>query len=816
MTTTSARLRRAETIFFEIADLAPPERAAALSSRCGGDLELAREVESLFEHEVRMQDFLEEPALGTDFKLLPAAANADVERDEMIGLTIGRYRIERRIGSGGMGIVYLASRADLQFEQRVALKLVKRGMDTDEILKRFRRERQTLAALEHPNIARLIDGGATDRGEPYLVMELVLGEPIDVYCDRFQLSIEDRLALFLVVCEAVRHAHQKLIVHRDLKPGNILVARDGTPKLVDFGIAAVLDTESDRPVTEVRERRLTPEYASPEHVAGEPVATSTDVYSLGVILYELLTGRRPYLFTTRTPENIQRVVFDTEPASPSARVRELDPSNDVAGAAAARSTTPDRLARRLRGDLDNIVSMAMRKEPARRYPSVDRFADDLRRHLANEPVVARPDTFGYRADRFVRRHVLATASALSIATLIVVGGALFAWKARVADRERDQASLAREESDAMLEFLQHTLESADPARSGENVTVHEVMDEARARLDDTFATKPLVEASLRRTIGLTYLSIGLASDARTELEKTLALREKTLGAEHHDVAVSRAELASAIYAENRFDEAIALLERAVAAFERAPQGESAELASALSSLGAVTRSAGQFERAEELQRRALDMRRRLGAADGLDVAESSNNLALVLMQKQEYDEARALLEDALRIRTERLGEHHPLVAQSIDNLATLFHHTGALDRAEPLYRKALALEIDLLGPDHPDVAITHRNLALLLASTHRLPEAVSEMTKCVETRERLQQASDPRRVVSELDLGDLLASAGRFDEAREMFERALDATRELPADSQSRQVVLTRAAAFFERRGDAALAAELRAKSPQR
>jgi serine/threonine-protein kinase len=810
MTRSPEALRRAEEHFFRVAELPPTQRAAELAAIGARDRELAREIASLLEHSARSAGFLEEPALGTDFTLLPASASErEAEPDEHVGRTVGRFRIERRIASGGMGTVYLAARADEQFVQRVALKIVKRGMDSEEILERFRRERQTLAALEHPSIARLIDGGATAGGQPYLAMEYVEGEPIDTYCDRARLGLRERLELFLVVCDAVRHAHQKLVVHRDLKPSNILVTAEGAPKLLDFGIASVVQARSDRPSTAPRERRLTPEYASPEQVAGEVVSTTSDVYSLGVILCELLTGSRPYGFTTRTSADIQRVVGSTPPTAPSELVRQGEPREEALAVSRVRGATPAELARRLRGDLDTIVLCALRKEPQRRYSSVEQLAGDIRRHLDGLPVTARPDTFGYRASKFVRRHAVATGFAALAAVAVLAGGAAAAWQALAAARQRDSAVAARAQSEAVTGFLRAMLESADPARAGADATVREVLDQAAARLDGELADQPLVQASLRFTIGRSYLALGLYPEAERELRRAHAQRLELLGTRHVDVVHSQVELATALYARRELDEAHALLESAVELLEEV-QPQSADLATALSSLGVVERGRGNLARAEELQRRALELRRSVLGTGTLEEAESLNNLAGVLGASQRSEEGLELLEEALRIRRERLGERHPLVIQSLDNLAVFAHGVGDRKRAESLHREALALGVEVLGSDHPDVAVMRRNLAMALLFQGDFPGAERELAACLAIREQRLPPGDPRLVMTQLDLGEVLLELERTADADALIEAALDATLDLPADSPARQMALPRAATYFERRNLPERASELR------
>ena len=818
MVQSGKRLQRAEEIFFELLTLPESRRKNEIPRLCGGDPALAAEVTSLLEHESRIGGFLEESALGSDFSLLPATARApsleEAGRDEMIGRTIGRYRIERRLASGGMGTVYLAARADDQFTQRVAVKIVKRGLDTEEILGRFRRERQTLAQLAHPNIARLFDGGATGDGQPYLVMEYVEGEPIDEYCDRRRLDVNGRLRLFLTVCDAVRHAHQHLVVHRDLKPDNILVTEDGAPKLLDFGISTVLESRSASRVTVSRDRRLTPEYASPEHIAGAPETTASDVYSLGAILYELLCGRLPHRFATRTPEEIQRVVAAGDPRLPSEACRRSEPPSDASEIARARRTIPELLARRLRGDLDTIVMAALRKDPARRYPSVEALALDLRRFLDRLPVSARRDTFAYRASRFVRRHAVGTSLASLSLILLVAGGAGFAWQARVAKKERDQALTARAQSDAITGFLTRMLEAADPARSGPGMTVHEVLDGAAGRVDGELGDQPLVQASLRGTIGKTYQALGLYSDAEKQLREAYRLHREHLGTNDADTAESLADLASVLYATNQLPEAASDLETAVSVFRIA--GETRRLAAALSSLGAVRRAQGELDQAERSQREALDLRRKVSGEESLDVAESLNNLAGVLAARGRLDEARPLLEDALRIRSRGLGESHPLVAQSTDNLAVLLHRQGHVEEAEPLYRKALELETRVLGPEHPDVAVTQRNLALLLASKGSLADAEGLLESCLASRRKSLPAADVRIVTTAMDLAGVRLARGRGADADPVVEEALEVTRGLASDDPARVSALSRAADYFKKRGMPEREAELRAQIPRR
>ncbi len=505
---TPERWRRVETVFQNALDIAPENRERFVAEACADDENLRRDVEGLIERYEAADEFLEQPAV--DLKQIAGNEHPTLLREVLdgsahglqSGARIGAYRILGELGRGGMGAVYLAERADGDFRKLVAVKVVKRGMDTDFVLRRFQHERRALAALDHPNIARLLDAGATDDGLPYIIMEHVEGQDIDHYCDERKLSIEARLRLFLAVCAGVSHAHQSLIIHRDIKPSNILVTSDGTPKLLDFGIAKILNpTLADAPFehTVTALRMLTPDYASPEPVRGERVTTASDVYSLGVLLYLLLTGRSPYHFRTHQLEEIARVVCEQNPLRPSVAIdasapengahvenargggetivgratkgapvgrrRDTDARDAVGGSpsldelARARSSAPDRLRRSLADDLDNIVLKALRKEPTRRYASVEQFAEDIERHLEGLPVRARADTFTYRSRKFVRRNKAGLAAAVGVALSLVGGLTATTWQWRVAQVERARAEAEGERAKNRFEDLRRLTHS---------------------------------------------------------------------------------------------------------------------------------------------------------------------------------------------------------------------------------------------------------------------------------------------------------------------------------------------------------------------
>ena len=503
------RWARLKELFEAAVDLEANERAILLDEECGGDDRLRFEIESLLQSDEQTGGFIEEPAFVIPRDLFP-----DKTEDPFAGRQFGAYEVIREIGRGGLGAVYLAARADDEYRKEVAIKLVRRGLDTEDILRRFRNERQILAQLDHPNIARLIDGGTTDDGLPYFVMEYVKGEPINAYCDRHALSTAERLNLFRKVCAAVAFAHQNLVIHRDLKPSNILVTQEGEPKLLDFGIAKLLGPGDELFTQTIPALRvMTPEYASPEQVKGEKIMTTSDVYSLGALLYELLTGQRPYRLKTRTPEEIARAITEQEPERLSAALLRD-----------SRFTVHD--SRALRGDLDNIVLMAMRKEPARRYSSVGQFSEDIRRHLEALPVIARKDTVAYRTSKFVSRHRIGVAAA-ALVLLSLIGG-IVATLIEVRTARRAEAK-----AEEISGFLQKTLEASDPTvNSGGQPTVKDLLDDASKRLaTEELSDQPEVRAELQRIIGATYLSLGQYDPAQQNLSAALQTQTRISGAD---------------------------------------------------------------------------------------------------------------------------------------------------------------------------------------------------------------------------------------------------------------------------------------------
>jgi serine/threonine protein kinase/tetratricopeptide (TPR) repeat protein len=656
---------------------------------------------------------------------------------------IGPYRVLRELGHGGMGTVYLAARADDQYQKRVAIKVV-RGLDSAEVIRHFRRERQILAGLDHPNIARLLDGGTTDDGLPYFVMEHVEGEPIDRFCDERRLTVHERLGLFRGVCEAVQHAHRNLVVHRDLKPGNIFVTRDGVPKLMDFGIAKLLNPDVVGDAPTATGLAMTPEYASPEQARGGTITTATDVYSLGVVLYELLTGHRPYRLRTREPLEVLKAVCEEEPERPSTAVGRTEERTLVDGTTQAmtaetvsrtREGTPDRLRRRLRGDLDNIVLMALRKEPPRRYGSVEALSEDIRRYLEGRPVTAHKATAWYRASKFVRRNAVGVAAGTALLLLAVGFGVTMAvLSARVAT-ERDRAEKEAARASAINAFLLDTLGSANPFEGrGRDTTVLEALRAAAAKLETAFPGQPDVEARVRYTIGLTYLRLGQYADAEPMLRSGIRLMADRYGQDHPD------------------------------------------LPPALTALGVLRQERGDLVEAESLYRRALATARRLrtGAEPGQDETDIRANLALLLQEQNRLVEAEALMREILARDRKALPAEHVDVAIDLNNLGKLLVHRGRFAESEPLLREAVFL---LEKANNAGLAPALGNLGEALTAGGRAAEAEPVLARAVTLgADRLGEKSQDLAKVR-VKYGECLLELKRYQEAEEQVLSAMPTLR---------------------------------------
>lgn len=615
---------------------------------------------------------------------------APIEANLPADYQIGAYRIERLLGRGGMGAVYLAGRSDESFDRQVAIKVIGRSLDSADALRRFLAERQTLAGLDHPNIARLIDGGATPDRLPYFVMEYVDGEPIDKYCRAHGLDLDARLALFVRVASAVQHAHEHLIVHRDLKPDNVLVRADGEPKLLDFGIAKTI-APTAAPLTTINAHAMTPRYASPEQIRGGAIGTSSDIYSLGVLLYEIVTGQLPHGGGTESGWQVAREIIDHEPEAPSA--------------AATRSAVERSWAHRLKGDLDAIILMALRKEPERRYRSVDQFADDIRHHQSGRPVVARPDTFGYRARKFVSRNRLASAAA-TLAVLALIGGVVGAsWQASVARTEARRAQAETARAQRVSEFLKTVMTLPDPSwnaagAGGRNdMTVLDLLKKAGDRIDTELGSDPLMAADLHHAIGNTYRARGLFNEALPHFTKALELRQQVLPPNDPKVAESFYYLGANQTWLGHLDIAEQYFERAIAIERTLPFEKAEQLPYMLLDLGPLPSYRANPARAEAAASEARDLFIRRYGPDHQTVAFSLQRLGALYSRRGEEAEARRVLTSAIAILQRKSAS--PLdISMVEDELAYVLSKQGDQVGALTLRRTALQARLAAYGADH--------------------------------------------------------------------------------------------------------------------
>jgi serine/threonine-protein kinase len=741
------RWPRVASIFGEVAALPAAEQPERLDRLCGDDMKLRREVESLLAADAAADDFLESPRTPGGVALPPASA---------VGRRIGPYQVERKLGEGGMATVYFATRADGEFEQQVAIKVIAYGADRAGLLERFRGERQILAALDHPNIARLLDGGTTEDGLPYLVMEYVDGIPIDRYCDEHRLGVDARIDLFRQACAAVQYAHQNLIVHRDVKPSNILVSADGRPHLLDFGIAKILAGSAfPSSATLTGQRLMTPEYASPEQVEGGPITTASDVYSLGVLLYLLLTGRLPYRLGSGRMGAIEQAILTQEPEPPGTAVH-------------------------LGGDLDNVLLKALRKEPRQRYASVELFSEDLRRYREGMPVRARPATLGYRMAKFIGRHPwgvgLAAGTFLLVLTLAVV---MSVQAARLA-RQRDEVRRERDKAIEVTRLLEDVFSVADPGEArGETVTARELLDQGAARVQTELRNQPEVQAALAATIGKAYRSLGLNERARGLLEQSLALRRRIHGAEHPEVAESLEALGVLAQARGELDQAEALHRQALAMRRKLLGPDDPATAESLNSLGAALLLKAQYAEAEPLFRESLALNRRRFGNDHEEVATNLGNLGLLAKQRGRYAEAEALDREALAILRRVFGPVHPMVASQLSNLAAVQAEHGNLAGAEATAREALAVSGRVYGEEHPEIALQLNNLAAMLTAQGKNAEAEALLRRSLAMRRKLLGPEHEQIAMGLHNLARVLEDQGELAAARPLYEESLRITRKV-------------------------------------
>ncbi|MCG3161297.1 MAG: Serine/threonine-protein kinase PknD [Acidobacteria bacterium] len=814
------RTQRLESLFALVVEMEPEDRAAFLDAECADDAALRAEIESLLAADEQADNFAEKLAQAAR-----AAAQFDKtgepdesEADSNVERRIGPYRTIRRIGVGGMGAVYLAARDDDQFKQLVAVKVIRRGMDHEAIIRRFRHERQILAGLNHPNIARLLDGGATEDGLPWFALEYVEGQPLAEYCNERRLSINERLRLFLTVCAAVEHAHQNLVIHRDLKPSNILITSDGEPKLLDFGIAKLLHSENSDETLDLTltgMKPMTPAYASPEQARGAQITTASDVYSLGVILYELLTHRRPYHVTSRMTESeITRVICEQEPVRPSLVITRREEGDQQIQSKAEAA----KLARQLRGDLDNVVLKALGKEPSRRYSSVEQFAEDIRRHLSGQPVQARQATFVYRGLKFAQRNKLVAASTAMLAFALIGGVVSTTWQARFARAQSEQSEKERKKAEQISAFFIKTL-SLESKVYGEpgygkqpNILLVDAIKEAEQRVDGEISDLEN-RAELHHTIGKIWEYRGDLGLSANSFRHELVWLRQIHGDSHPQIARCLFSIGDRLmtldnsaegerllrqslemmratdprhslmpwilqaYAEARmqrgdFTASVQLLHEARELFRRENGDDSYRVAYNYCREANVHKYSGDLERAAATYREYL--RRLQSLPTRHEAGEALQGLAQIEIVKGNDREAERLLTEAIRLFSQSLGEDYPSIAHFLHDLMGIHLQRQDYVAAENEARRALEILRRKYPPTHAAIPAGLGMLSKALIVAGRPHHAAPFLQEAMEKYRKQNNASSNYSSAAAGILGECLTLLKRYEEAERLLNASYD------------------------------------------
>jgi serine/threonine protein kinase/tetratricopeptide (TPR) repeat protein len=751
--------KKVEALYRAVLAQPVEQRAVFLMQACPDDSEVRAEVQSL---------------LGSP---LSSIAN-DLTIDQTMksgtapGGMIGPYRLLEVTGQGGMGEVWLAERKE-PVRRRVALKLIKAGMDTREVVARFESERQALALMDHPAIAKVFDAGSTPQGRPYFVMEYVAGIPITDYCDNHKLTTRQRLELFIHVCEGVQHAHQKAVIHRDLKPSNILVSEvDGkpVPKIIDFGVAKAT---AQRLTAQTMFTRLgsivgTPEYMSPEQAGsvGEDIDTRTDVYSLGVVLYELLVGALPFDFRDLRVDEMMHKVRDEDASKPSTKLRTLGEQSTTA--ARNRRTEPRTLARLLRGDLDAITLKAIEKERSRRYGSPSDFAADINRHLRNEAVMAHPPSVVYRARKYIRRHRLGIAIAAGAVMLLASFAIAQAAQLRRVTRERDRA-------DRIATFMTDMFKVSDPSESrGNKVTAREILDKGSSNIATSLVRDPELQAQMMQVMWNVYDNLGLYPQAESLIRQAVQIGRRVLGPDHPDTLRSEGDLCVALWRLGRYGESEKLQKQTIESLRRVLGPEDPDTLQSMNNLANLFDDEGRHSEAETLYRQTLDARRRVLGPEHPYTLSSMNNLAGALFAQHRYPEAEALYRQVLEIDRRTLGPDHPLTLLTTSNLAATLESEEHYAEAEQLSLQSLEGQRRVLGSNHPDTLRSMNNLGLDLFRMSEYEKAEEQFRKARDVERRVLGPDHPQTAASSYDLACVEAHKGDFDAALLLLREALD------------------------------------------
>ncbi len=822
-------------ILNDVLEVEPDGRRAFLE-RSDASPEIIAEVESLLSCETAATGLMDAPAI--------AFAQSFLDDDEhdgaLIGQSVGAYKIVRELGYGGMGAVYLAERADGKFEQRVALKLLKRELNTTALRQRFEQERQILASLEHPNIARLLDAGATDDGVPYFAMEYIEGLPIDVYCQQNDLDLDDRLDLFREVCAAVNFAHRNLVVHRDLKPSNILVNQEGDPKLLDFGISKMISDEFSQTATITKLGAMTPSYASPEQLQNKGTSTATDIYSLGVVLYELLSGHRPFESREHDLKEIYQAVIEADPPAPSSITGThsglLPVRSAVEGESSANDTAANRSgvtrphalainAHYLRGDLDNIVLKALKKEPERRYSSAENLAEDIHRHQRGLTVTARPDVFSYRAAKFIRRNKFAAGAGALLLLVVIAGVAATMWQARVAASERDRAKLEAEKVRKINTYTQNILNFSNPhwlssnPKRNRDAKISDALDEALKNIDTDLANEPEIQAEILFTLGQTYVGQGQNDKAEKLLRQAIDKFNLVFGEGNLRSMQSSVILGDTLYLAGKLDDADSFYSNAINYFRPKVVEDKSQykwLAIALNDRGNVYANKGKFRESQALVRESVEIsenitgrdryvlpvvKSNLGTHMGMtgdfqealkhfgnaleDMRSSGNELTLeggttyfnigrMYTALEDYKTAESNFEKANQILINSGGEEHFYTLQNNLHTAINYYKQERYQEARELIERTLKLQHKVYPNGHFSIAYSHRLIGSIYTKTGLVQEGESQIRQALKMILETLKEPNPEISTIKTALAENLIAQKRNAEAKEILTSALD------------------------------------------